>query len=64
MSVVLEIKRKVNDDGDEDSVSYAVTEVLGTEYKGGGYIETPKGTKRREDANQLNFFEQFEMDKK
>ena len=64
MSAVLEIKRKVNDDGDEDSVSYAVTAVLATEYKDGGYIETPKGTKRREDANQLNFFEQFEMDKK
>ena len=64
MSAVLEIKRKVNDDGDEDSVSYAVTAVLETEYKDGGYIETPKGTKRREDANQLNFFEQFEMDKK
>lgn len=64
ISAVLEIKRKVNDDGDEDSVSYAVTAVLATEYKDGGYIETPKGTKRREDANQLNFFEQFEMDKK
>lgn len=64
MSAVLEIKRKVNDDGDEDSVSYAVTAVLAAEYKDGGYIETPKGTKRREDANQLNFFEQFEMDKK
>lgn len=64
MSAVLEIKRKVNDDGEEDSVSYAVTAVLATEYKDGGYIETPKGTKRREDANQLTFFEQFEMDKK
>lgn len=62
MSVVLEIKRKVNDDGDEDSVSYAVTEVLGTEYKDGGYFETKKGTKRREDANQLNLFEKFDVD--
>ncbi len=62
MSVVLEIKRKVNDDGDEDSVSYAVTEVLGTEYKDGGYFETKKGTKRREDANQLSLFEKFDVD--
>lgn len=58
MSVVLKITKKVNDEGDEDSISYAVIEVLGTETRDGGYVEMPKGKKRKENERQLDLFNQ------
>lgn len=55
LSAILEIKKKINERGEEEPSSYSVTAVLGTELKD-GYIETAKGKRYREDPRQLSLF--------
>ena len=55
LSAKLEIRKDIDEDGNEKISSYAVLEVFGTELKD-GYIEMPKTTKKREMNNQMDLF--------
>ena len=51
----MEIRKNIDEDGNEKISSYAVLEVFGTELKE-GYIEMPKTTRRRSMQNQMDLF--------
>jgi len=55
LSAKLEIRKDIDEYGNEKISSYAVIEVYGTELKD-GYIEMPKTTKRRALQNQMDLF--------
>ena len=55
LSAKLEIRKDIDEYGNEKISSYAVIEVYGTELKD-GYIEMPKTTKRRAPQNQMDLF--------
>lgn len=55
LSAKLEIRKNIDEDGNEKISSYAVLEVFGTELKE-GYIEMPKTTRRRAMQNQMDLF--------
>lgn len=55
LSAKLEIRKDVDEYGNEKVSSYAVIEVFGTELKD-GYIEMPKTTRRRTMQNQMDLF--------
>ena len=55
LSAKLEIRKDVDEYGNEKISSYAVIEVFGTELKD-GYIEMPKTTRRRTMQNQMDLF--------
>lgn len=54
LSAILEIKKKINEYGEEETPIFSVITVLGTEHQD-GYIETPKGKQYRENPKQLSF---------
>lgn len=55
LSAKLEIRKDIDEYGNEKISSYAVMEVFGTELKD-GYIEMPKTTRRRTIQNQMELF--------
>lgn len=55
LSAKLEIRKNVDEEGNEKVSSYAVIEVFGTELKD-GYIEMPKRIKRKTMQNQMDLF--------
>ena len=55
LSAKLEIRKDIDEYGNEKISSYAVLEVFGTELKD-GYIEMPKITRRRIMQNQMDLF--------
>lgn len=55
LSAKLEIRKDIDEYGNEKISSYAVIEVFGTELKD-GYIEMPKTTRRRIMQNQMDLF--------
>lgn len=59
LSAVLEIRKDIDEDGNEKISSYAVLEVLGTELKD-GYIEMPRAKKIKKSENQMDLFSSSE----
>ena len=55
LSAVLEIRKDIDENGNEKISSYAVLEVLGTELKD-GYIEMPRAKKTKKSADQMDLF--------
>ena len=55
LSAKLEIRKNIDEDGNEKISGYAVLEVFGTELKE-GYIEMPKTIRRRSMQNQMDLF--------
>lgn len=55
LSAKLEIRKDIDEYGNEKISSYAVLEVFGTELKD-GYIEMPRTTRRRTMQNQMDLF--------
>ncbi len=55
LSARLEIRKNIDEDGNEKTSGYAVLEVFGTELKE-GYIEMPRTTRRRSMQNQMDLF--------